>query len=261
MQTATTSTALTALNIYGTGQVNIPTNISSTSTVTGSLTIGGGVGVSGQVTAGTNLVVGVNYNSGGYTALQISLSAVSGGYTLIQSVSSAGTSYGNIVFNTSGGAVGIGTTPPSNPGTTGALYCLSLFVNGSSKSFVIDHPIKKDKYLVHACLEGPTTDVFYRGESQLKNGTVNIELPKYFEKLTEEKNRTILLTNIEGFDKLAVKRGGVKNGTFTVYSDNPKSEQEFYWEVKAQRKDTTFGVEPYKDEVKVYGFGPYKYVG
>jgi len=33
-----------------------------------------------------------------------------------------------------------------------------------SKTFVREHPLNKDKYLVHACLEGPEAGVYYRGE-------------------------------------------------------------------------------------------------
>jgi hypothetical protein len=42
-------------------------------------------------------------------------------------------------------------------------YNNSLLYN-TSKTFIIDHPIKKDKYLVHACVEGPETGVYYRGK-------------------------------------------------------------------------------------------------
>ena len=50
----------------------------------------------------------------------------------------------------------------------------------------------------------------------------------------------MLLTNIEEFDNIAVKlQGGqaIKDGKFIIYSDNNKSEQSFYWEVKAIRSD------------------------
>jgi hypothetical protein len=145
-------------------------------------------------------------------------------------------------------------------GVAGAIYCGGLNVNGVNitKSFVIDHPKEEDKYLIHACIEGPTSDVFYRGKSQLKNGTVDINLPEYFENLTEEENRTISLTTIRGYDKLTVWKE-IEKGNFTVCSDNEKSKQEFYWEVKAIRKGGIFKVDPYKDEIRVHGDGPYKY--
>ena len=45
-------------------------------------------------------------------------------------------------------------------------------ISGSSKTFRIDHPLYPDKKLIHACIEGPTLDVFYRGQSQLINGEI-----------------------------------------------------------------------------------------
>ena len=49
-----------------------------------------------------------------------------------------------------------------------------------------------------------------------------------------------MLTNVDGFDRLAVQRqdnSQVKDGTFIVTSDNPRSAQAFSWEVKATRAD------------------------
>jgi len=132
-----------------------------------------------------------------------------------------------------------------------------------AKTFIIQHPLEQDKYLVHATLEGPENAVFYRGTAKLVSGSSEVILPSYFEALTDEKERTIILTNIDGFDRLAVKKQGGKkilNGKFTVVSDNVNSSQEFDWEVKAIRKDVKFLlVEPKKDQVEVKGFGPYKY--
>ena len=36
-----------------------------------------------------------------------------------------------------------------------------------TKTFIIDHPIDKNKYLVHGCLEGPEFGVYYRGKSEI----------------------------------------------------------------------------------------------
>jgi hypothetical protein len=67
-------------------------------------------------------------------------------------------------------------------------------LGGAAKSFVIAHPTKEDKYLVHACAEGPTSDVFYRGEGQLRSGICRIQLPDYFEALTEQEGRSVQIT-------------------------------------------------------------------
>lgn len=111
------------------------------------------------------------------------------------------------------------------------------------KYFDIPHPLDPDnKRLVHSSLEGPEVGVFYRGTAQLINGEITINLPDYFEKLTRKENRNVLLTNIDGFDNLAVKTDNneqINNGRFIVHSNNPTSNQKFNWEVKAVRADVT----------------------
>ena len=49
-----------------------------------------------------------------------------------------------------------------------------------TKIFVIDHPTKNENYLVHACLEGPESGVYYRGIGKIiNNNYAIIELPDY----------------------------------------------------------------------------------
>ena len=62
--------------------------------------------------AATSMVLGGNSASGGYTALLLSTSANTGGYSGLQSVSSAGSSYGILALNSSGGNVGVATASP-----------------------------------------------------------------------------------------------------------------------------------------------------
>ena len=143
------------------------------------------------------------------------------------------------------------------------IYCDSGKGFVKVKTFVIDHPLEQSKYLIHGTLEGPEASVFYRGSSQLVNGKAEINLPDYFEALTHKEGRTIVLTNIDGFDKLMVKKIGqdkIVQGKFYVVSDNPESSQEFDWEVKAIRKDVApLVVEPDKSDYEVTGHGPYTY--
>ncbi len=134
----------------------------------------------------------------------------------------------------------------------------------TTKNFIIQHPVDENKYLVHTTLEGPENAVFYRGQSKLENGAAEVLLPDYFEALTMEDSRTILLTakfesNNENISQLAAS--SVKNGKFTVKAvDKNNLNQEFYWEVKAVRKDVSkLFVEPNKEDIEVHGFGPYKY--
>lgn len=134
---------------------------------------------------------------------------------------------------------------------------------GEYKSFIIDHPIDPERWLVHATLEGPEAAVYYRGSAQLVNGRAVVALPHYFEALTAEEGKTIQLTNIDGFDRLMVQtRGGrkISDGTFVVVSDDATSSQQFDWEVKAVRRDgPALLPEPRRDEIEVGGIGPYRF--
>jgi hypothetical protein len=134
---------------------------------------------------------------------------------------------------------------------------------GVFKTFIINHPSDPNRYLVHATVEGPEAGVFYRGTAHLHNGRADVMLPDYFEALTRPEDRTVLLTNIGGFDRLAIEkqaRGPIVDGRFVVISDNPNSTQEFHWEVKAVRKDAPrLVVAPLKDDISVAGIGPYTY--
>jgi len=154
---------------------------------------------------------------------------------------------------------------------------ITYFRNGSGltgtspKTFVINHPVQKEKLLVHACAEGPTSDVFYRGKAKAIKGHCEVMLPDYFEELTELDGRTIQITPI--YEKLVddeeycISEVGnlavseIVDGKFNVcFSGGYLSdEQYFYWRVDAIRKNTSFEVEPLRSEMIVSGDGPYTY--
>lgn len=134
------------------------------------------------------------------------------------------------------------------------------------KNFVIDHPLKQDSYLIHACLEGPEAGVYYRGQGQLENGWTEIKLPDYFESLCAEEGRSVQLTCIADDPEdewcPALHATYPKNGRFFVGlgSGTNMLDQKFWWEVKAIRKDVApIKVEPTKKSVVVMGDGPYTY--
>jgi hypothetical protein len=112
------------------------------------------------------------------------------------------------------------------------------FFTGGAKAFRIEHPTDPSKMLTHASLEGPELGVYYRGEAETVEGRVEVALPDYFEALTMQENRTVLLTQLyeEEDDALALLAASrVKDGKFRVRSSNPS--QKFFWEVKAVRGD------------------------
>jgi hypothetical protein len=163
----------------------------------------------------------------------------------------------------SGGAGDIVTLKSEGSGSTYKITIWSEKVPTYFKTFIIPHPANPEKYLVHAAIEGSEVAVFYRGSAQLQNGRAVIQLPTYFEALTQTEGRTIQLTGVDGFDRLAVQsQGGARivDGQFEVYSDNIASSQRFDWEVKARRQDSDrLVVEPDRSEISVRGDGPYTY--
>ena len=156
----------------------------------------------------------------------------------------------------SNGYVGIGDEPSAaerlhvhgNIRAEGDVIAQGDVVAQGAKKFAIVHPLTPGKTLVHAALEGPEAAVYYRGEAHLVAGRIEVELPDYFEALTRAAGRTMMLTNVDGFDRLAVARQAgrqVADGKFIVVSDNPASSQAFTWEVKAVRADLApLAVEP-----------------
>ena len=150
----------------------------------------------------------------------------------------------------------------ANNGNSSAAIQIWNSSTGVFKTFIIDHPVDPARFLVHATLEGPEGSVFYRGSARLQNGRAEIVLPPYFEALTRDDGRTILLTNVDGHDRLSVQtRGGARiaEGRFLVVSDDPGSSQAFDWEVKAVRQDQApLQVEPLRTDIDVGGFGPYR---
>jgi hypothetical protein len=157
-----------------------------------------------------------------------------------------------------------------NTGSTGAFYVKpirnSVFssilhydttsgeITESTKTFVIQHPTQDDKYLVHACLEGPEAGVYYRGKGEIiNNKEVTIQLPDYVKRLAND--FTIQITPIYSGEKIEqLYTSEVFNNSFTVYGGNAK----FYWLVHGKRSNIE--TEPLKTETILKGTGPYKWI-
>lgn len=123
-----------------------------------------------------------------------------------------------------------------------------------SKSFIINHPIDENRYLVHACLEGPESGVYYRGRGEISDdSSTTIELPYYTDVLATD--YTVQVTPIfNGGDQVVLSVSEVVNGKFNVYGSSCK----FFWHVYGKRFD--IDVEPLKSSVNVKGNGPYLYI-
>jgi hypothetical protein len=125
-----------------------------------------------------------------------------------------------------------------------------------TKTFVIDHPIHNNKYLIHACLEGPEAGVYYRGRGTIHNNIdTTILLPEYVSKIASDftihispiydpNNDTEQLYNVSEMN----------DNKFKVYGSNGS----FYWIVYGKRN--TIEVEPNKKDVIIKGDGPYRWI-
>jgi hypothetical protein len=247
----------------------------SASQATGAIAVGYGAGFTGQSSASVALgfdagrttqgrhAVAVGYQAGltnqGQNAIAIGIGA---GQTSQPSDS--------IILNakatqldaaTSGFFVNPVTADPAgDPApTSGGMYyhkATHEIKYNDSKTFVIDHPLDPQRYLVHACLEGPEAGVYYRGESELIDVETRITLPDYVHDMAD--NFTVQLTQIlrgpeDSFARLGATRVD-DDGSFTVRGD-PCA---FAWHVHGTRQyiDTA----PLKTEVHVVGDGPYRYI-
>jgi hypothetical protein len=227
-----------------------------------SVRLGAGAGKTGQKSGAVAVGANAGQDSQGANAIAIGFNA-----------GATGQPNNSIVLNATGTAVNgatasaffvapIRTNSTSFAGSTGALQYNSTtkeITHNSTKSFVIDHPIHPHKYLVHACLEGPETGVYYRGKGEIVNGTsVDVQLPAYVGALCPGSDFTVQLTPIyDGTIRtsmLYASEVDPATNSFRVYGENGR----FNWLVHGKRFDIE--VEPNKADVNRHGDGPYTYL-
>jgi hypothetical protein len=130
----------------------------------------------------------------------------------------------------------------------------SVAPSGTNKAFIIDHPVDKERYLVHVCLEGPEAGVYYRGKGEITNGvSQTVFLPDYVDALATD--FTVQITPIyNGKMNNVLQVTEVADNQFEVYGENSK----FYWIVHGKRNEVE--VEPKKSETEVKRVGPYSWI-
>jgi hypothetical protein len=133
-----------------------------------------------------------------------------------------------------------------------------------TKDFVIAHPLDKQRYLVHAALEGPENGVRYRGHVSLKDGKAQIVLPEYVPEITDPETATLHL-QVDGTGesvRVVYKKGQwLRNGRISIESENKDSGEEVSWTLQLTRTDLIpLQVTPPKNLVNIEGIGPYKVV-
>jgi hypothetical protein len=134
----------------------------------------------------------------------------------------------------------------------------------SSGTFEIDHPLESlsdTRRLQHSFIEGPYTDLIYRGSNTLSSGTASINIDTEFN--MTEGTFEALNTNIQCFttnesDWDAVK-GSVSGNTLTITCQNSSSTATVSWMVIGYRKDETILNSELTDSAGKFITEKYKY--
>jgi hypothetical protein len=124
---------------------------------------------------------------------------------------------------------------------TATQYFGDISACSGKKNFDIPHPSKPGWRLRHVCIEGPTADVFVRG--QLDNKNV-IELPYYWKNLVDAETITVNLTPIEMHQELFVDK--IEWGNKIYIKNNSGSAIKCYYTVYGERKDTSKNIPEYE---------------
>ena len=254
------SGSLTATSAAITGAINATSGTFS-GNITSSATISGGT-LTGATITGSTLSAG-NPSADGVditpTEVRINTTGSGGASARLVFNTNAGTGTNQIYSDkqieiASGGSGGrtfvtIGNTGGGSVGPVN-LTC-SSFNSTGPKNFVIQHPLYENKLLVHAAIEGPSVDVFYRGNATLVNGEASVELPDYFEVLCKSGNRTVIITpKLSDLGTIChMAATSVLNGQFFVRCQSclEGCSHQFDWLVIAERK-ADIEVEPLKSD-------------
>ena len=243
----------------GTSSLLIQNTTPSTSNTTGSLVVGGGLGV------GSNVSMNLASSGTGVNRLTLSPQSYFTTFNAIGDIAYNGPSGAAFLFNNSqvyiqnqliqrgpifndagnNTVVFAGASPiliqngtASTNTTTGALIVqggvgISGALNATTKSFNIPHPTKSGKSLRYGSLEGPEFGVYVRGTLK---GSNTIQLPDYWIVLADPESITVQLTAIGKTQNLFVKE--IRNNKVIVGIDGLSAKDiNCYYTVFGERAD------------------------
>ena len=128
-------------------------------------------------------------------------------------------------------------------------YGATLAISGS-KTFRIEHPKDKNKYLFHASAESPKPELLYRGKTTLVSGKATVNLNTYYELIPETldamlTNLTVNVYNNQGWTK--VRCAAINSSVeFEIEAESTDCNDTVEWVAIATRCDE--GVSNYQIE-------------
>lgn len=217
-----------SINNIGTSTNTGQTNLNGAVSVIGTVTVSGG----GAVTVSGSTPATLGITSLGTPGLQIgstSISSIAGAIGMVAGSNSIVVGSASAVMTAGSRSLTVNSTRTQVQGPFDVVGAIT----GTSKSFKIPHPTKPDMFLLHGVTESPVHGVEYWGEEVIgDDGNCRVDLPEYFEALTELDGRAVLVTG-RGHSP---DWSDIDGAHFTVTGDPGKR---FSWLVKASRSDVT----------------------
>jgi hypothetical protein len=81
-------------------------------------------------------------------------------------------------------------------------------INGAMKPFIQPHPFDASKEIRYVSLEGPHSEVYFRGNAQIAQGITRISIPEDFRLIADPQTYSTLVTPVGGMATVAVLSEG-----------------------------------------------------
>ena len=128
----------------------------------------------------------------------------------------------------------LGYTPTVGLNVTGNAQVFGSFSATTNKGFIQPHPHDASKEIRYIALEGPYTDLYFRGTAQVSQGVTRIPIPQHFRWVTDPATYSTLVTPVGDMATVAVVSEGPE-GIVVRASRNVKVHYVVYAEREAVR--------------------------